>query len=172
MKPHRWGGTLKRWIFAHYGWLALVSGGIALALTTAYGGEDRIGLMGAAISGTLGFAYFVQQQRLAETELFHQLFTDFNTRYRALNGKLVAILNQEDPLTPQQRDDIVDYFNLCAEEYLFYSHGVIPLEVWQAWCRGMAWYLRRHPFKDVWNEEMDTDSYYGLTLQRIINGAG
>ena len=51
MKPHRWGGTLKGWIFATYGWLAMLAGGAALALATAYGGEDRIGLMGCKRCG-------------------------------------------------------------------------------------------------------------------------
>jgi hypothetical protein len=36
----------------------------------------------------------------------------------------------------------------------------------------MLWYLRKHPFKDVWNEEILTESFYGLSLQVIMDGAG
>lgn len=74
-------------------------------------------------------------------------------------------------ITQEQRSLIVDYFNLCAEEYLFCKEGYIPRRVWRSWCRGMAWYLKRHPFKDVWNSEVKTDSFYGLTEQVIRDGA-
>lgn len=74
-------------------------------------------------------------------------------------------------LPTEDRDLIVDYFNLCAEEYLFFREGYIHREVWRSWCRGMSWYLKRHPFKDVWNEEVQTESFYGLSMDVINNGA-
>lgn len=137
----------------------------------SYGGNDRVDLVGAAIAGTLGFCYFVQQQKLAETELFHQLFTDFNTRYDKLNDQLAAMVSDSD-VSAEQRNLIVGYFNLCAEEYLFYQQGYIQeTDVWRSWCRGMAWYLKRHSLKDVWNEEVKSESFYGLSLDVIRNGA-
>jgi hypothetical protein len=157
-------------IFKNYWWIAALVGGAAALASFLFGGEYRIGLIGASIAGTLGFCYFVQEQKLAETELFHQLFTAFNERYDELNGKLMAIVSESD-LTNEQRNVIVDYFNLCAEEYLFFQQGYIPRQVWRSWCRGMSWYLKRHPFKDVWNEEFQTDSFYGLSLAIIHEGA-
>jgi hypothetical protein len=74
-------------------------------------------------------------------------------------------------MTAAKRDSIVDYFNDCAEECLLYVQGYIPGEVWRAWCRGMAWYLKRHRFRDVWNEEIASASYYGLTHDIILEGA-
>lgn len=65
----------------------------------------------------------------------------------------------------------MDYFNLCAEEYLFYQEGYIHREAWRSWCRGMSWYLKRHPYRDVWNEEVRTESFYGLSLDVITAGA-
>ena len=139
-------------------------------MAVQFGGDERVGLVGTVIAGTLGFCYFVQQQKLAETSLFHQIFTNFNARYDQLNGPLAALLSERD-LTTEQRSLIVDYFNLCAEEYLFYQQGYIPPQVWRSWCRGMAWHLKRHPFKDVWNEEMRSESFYGLSLEVIHAGA-
>lgn len=164
----------RQFLFKHYWWIALVLGGALSVSAYVLGGDERTGLVGAAIAGTLGFCYFVQQQRLAETELFRELFTAFNARYDGMNGGLARIAKDALPLAnlaTEDRDLIVDYFNLCAEEYLFYREGYIHREVWRSWCRGMSWYLKRHPFKDVWNEEVKTESFYGLSLDVINSGA-
>lgn len=161
----------RHFIFKNYWWIALIVGGTLTVIAFFFGREESDGLVGASIAGTLGFCYFVQQQKLAETQLFHHLFTNFNQRYDKFNGQLAAMAQGGTEITQEQRSLIVDYFNLCAEEYLFYQEGYIPRRVWRSWCRGMAWYLKRHPFKDVWNDEVKTDSFYGLTEQVIRDGA-
>lgn len=164
----------RQLLFKHYWWVALALGGALSVAAYVLGGDERAGLVGAAIAGTLGFCYFVQQQRLAETELFHELFTAFNARYNQMNEGLARIADRAESLVglpTEDRDRIVDYFNLCAEEYLFFREGYIHREVWRSWCRGMSWYLKRHPFKDVWNEEVQTESFYGLSMDVINNGA-
>lgn len=160
----------RNFIFKNYWWISILVGGVIAGFAIAYGGDDKVGLVGSVIAGVLGFCYFVQQHKLAETVLFHQLFTGFNARYDAINNKLTALLDVRE-LNSEQRGVIVDYYNLCAEEYLFYQQGYIPRVVWRSWCRGMAWYLKRHPYKGVWNDEMSTDSFYGLTLEKIHAGA-
>ena len=165
---------MRRWIFKHYWWIALLALMTGIALGACLGGEQRIGAIGAAVATVLGFCYFVQAQKLAETKLFHELFTAFNASYDGKNGDLARIAEQNTPMAQLSLDDrsiIVDYFNLCAEEYLFYQDGFIHPEAWRSWCRGMSWYLRRHPFKDIWNEEVKSDSFYGLTLEVIEKGA-
>lgn len=161
----------RHFIFKNYWWIALLVGGALALIAFLFGGNERVGLVGASIAGTLGFCYFAQQQKLAETQLFHQLFTHFNERYDKFNGPLFAMAKEGAEITQEQRNLIVDYFNLCAEEYLFYKEGYIPKSVWRSWCRGMAWYLKRHPFKDVWNDEVTTESFYGLTEEVIRDGA-
>lgn len=161
----------RHFIFKHYWWIGLLLGSLAAGLAYTLGGDDRAGLVGAAIAGTLGFYYFVQQQKLVETQLFHDLFKAFNARYDELNGPLARIASQSGESSDADRDLIVDYFNLCAEEYLFYKEGYIHRDVWRSWCRGMLWYLRRHPFKDIWHDEVKTESFYGLSLAAIQQGA-
>lgn len=158
-------------IFKHYWWIALLVGGLLVLLAFCFGGEQRTGLVGGSIAGALGFCYFAQQQKLAETHLFYKLFTSFNQRYDALNGPLSEMADKDTEITSEQRNLIVDYFNLCAEEYLFYQEGYVQRKVWRSWCRGMAWYLKRQPFKDVWKEEIKTESFYGLTEEAISGGA-
>lgn len=161
----------RHFIFKHYWWLGFVLGGAVGWLAYVFGEDDRIGLVGATIAGTLGFYYFVQQQKLAETQLFHHLFTAFNERYDKFNGPLAGIADRAAPLSDSDRNLIVDYFNLCAEEYLFYNDGYIHRDVWRSWCRGMLWYLRRHPFRDVWHDEVEIGSFYGLSFAVIEQGA-
>lgn len=161
----------RHFIFKNYWWLGLLLGGVAAGSAYYVGGNDRVVLVGAAIAGTLGFYYFVQQQKLSETALFHNLFTAFNARYDKLNGPLAEISERANGLTAADRNLIVDYFNLCAEEYLFYKEGYIHRDVWRSWCRGMLWYLRRHPFRDIWHDEVKSESFYGLSFAVIEQGA-
>lgn len=161
----------RHFIFKNYWWIGLLLGSAAAGSAYFFGGEERVGLVGAAIAGTLGFYYFVQQQKLAETQLFHDLFTAFNGRYNELNGPLAEIASRSGSLSDSDRNLIVDYFNLCAEEYLFYKEGYIHRDVWRSWCRGMLWYLRRHPFRDVWHDEVRIESFYGLSFAVIEQGA-
>ena len=83
---------MKRLIFRFYWALAVVAFGLAIYLTTEVDMKDRLPLLGAGTAGILGFCYFVQQQRLAETLLFKELFTEFNSRYNAMNDRLTAVL--------------------------------------------------------------------------------
>ena len=66
-----------------------VIGGTACVI--AFASNDRISLVGSVVAGGLGFCYFVQQQRLSETSLFKDLFTEFNARYDRMNDKLLEI---------------------------------------------------------------------------------
>lgn len=160
-------------IFKHYVLIAFVvlALGIAAALVLSSRATERMSLIGSTIVVDLGFVYFVQQQKLAETALFKELFTEFNQRYDNLNDRLVGIANSSTASDAAARQTIVDYFNLCAEEYLFFSEEYIHRAAWRSWCAGMLWYFDREPFRSVWSEESATNSYYGLSLDAIRRGA-
>lgn len=161
----------RHFIFRNYYWIAILLCSIAITFIYFISGPDRNTLAGASVAGTLSFCYFVQQQKLAETQLFHTLFSDFNKRYDRLNNKLDLIARKNEAITQTDRNWIVDYFNLCAEEYLFYKEGYIHHDVWRSWCRGMLWHLERPKFRDVWDEEINMDSFYGLSIEKIKLGA-
>lgn len=167
----------RRFIFRYY-WLIAIFGlilGIWLFIQFPVS-DNSITLLGSVVAAVLGFCYFVLQQKLSETALFKELFTEFNKRYDVLNDRLSVIATSypEQEITPldvNDRQTIIDYFNLCAEEYLFFKEGYIHHEAWRSWCAGMTWYFDREPFKSLWAKESSTKSYYGLSVPEIKKGA-
>lgn len=98
-----------------------------------------------AVVGIAGaFAHFLYGQHHQDTQMFVSLFEKFNKRYDKLNEKLNAIVSRpvDSALTPEHVNTLYDYFNLCAEEYLFYEVGYIDEIVWQAWLRGMKYFAK------------------------------
>lgn len=167
------GRKIKFWLFRHsFSILGVVL--VNIVCWFAQGVQDAEGAWRAmlTVSGSsLVGAYFSQKQKLAEIHLMKELITDFNKRYDALNGPLQDILRtgRETPapeLTQEEQKTLVDYFNLCAEEYLFYDLGYIEPRVWEAWHCGMT----AHSSQDsrlfaLWEQEPKA-SYYGFTFPK------
>jgi len=149
----------------------MVIAAIGVLLLVIIGGTDKAALGIPALALVLGVGYFIQQQKLAEATLFKQLFTEFNQRYDRMNDMLVTIAESPDPLDNKMRQKIVDYFNLCAEEYLFFREGYIYPHVWRTWCKGMLWYLNHPTFEKVWAEEQKSEAYYELSTEKMKKGA-
>ena len=63
-----------------------------------------------------------------------------------------------------EKDLLYDYFNLCAEEYMFYRRGYIPPRVWDAWKNGMRGFMQDKRVHELWKEEKESNSYYGLEM--------
>ena len=155
---------LKQFAFTHYWWIIPTC---VLVSLEGLNGEGSI----QVVLGGVGAFYFVQSQRVTELTLFHKLFAEFNQRYDSLNGPLQNLLAGRPELTPTDRELLYDYFNLCAEEYFFYTQGSIPQPVWRAWCRGMLEYLDDPRIARLWHEEELSGSYYELTIGAIHAGA-
>ncbi len=117
----------------------------------------------AGMAVLLGAAYFFQQQHLQQTRFFKELVMDFNLRYDNLNDYLLKYRREEAEFEEQK---FVDYFNLCAEEWLFYSTGYILEPVWQAWCNGMRQFVGDERIAQLWRKESETESYYGFDFLR------
>jgi len=71
----------------------------------------------------------------------------------------------EPPLTSEEELALVDYFNLCAEEYLFHRRGYIDPDAWSAWTAGMRDVFSSDRVRAFWDKEAGTNSYYGLQRQ-------
>lgn len=79
--------------------------------------------------------------------------------------------DQSRPLEPSERNVVINYFNLCAEEYLWKTKGRIPKDVWCAWRAGIIENLSiaqvKQAFMDETSSEAGKTSYYGLYKEVI-----
>ena len=129
--------------------------------------EYLLGVIG--IGG--GLSYFLLTHHTEEVKLFQELFTAFNKRYDKMNEGLNEIHRGDEmlELSKPEIDSLYNYFNLCGEEYLYYSKGFVYPEVWEAWLNGMRIFYRNERIKTLWNAELGNCSYYGLSAM-ILRG--
>ncbi len=161
---------MKNFIFRFYGWIAFLGAiGIIFFLFRINQADPQFifTVLGSAFS----FVYFVQKQKLEETALFKELFQNFNTRYDHMNEELNKIYNlaPKEKLSDAHKQVLYDYFNLCAEEYLYYSIGYIHPDVWNSWKHGIRHYLSDPRIEDLFIAELHTESYYKLSLDSLKN---
>ncbi len=162
---------LKHFIFKWHGIISIATVAVVSLFAFCSKQQSPLELIGPTLAGALGFSYFSQQQKLAEIQLFKTLFTEFNSRYNDLNEKLQSLRLSNEPIDAET-EKVIDYFNLCAEEYLFYRQGYILNDAWRSWCNGMLWYLEDDRFRTLWDREVKQGSYYGLSIDLIKQGAG
>jgi hypothetical protein len=166
-KSLRW----KYLLFSYYGWLVLLFGLSSMALIYCSEIDSKENVILSVLGALLGFCYFVQKQKLEEMKLFIELFEKFNGKYAELNQDIQNIVDSKKPPDHEGRDTLIDYFNLCAEEYLYFKEGFILPSAWTCWCRGMGVWLSYDNIRSVWNEEAGSDSFYGLTTEIIDRDA-
>ena len=128
-----------------------------------------IGLIGIGITW-----YFSRLNRKRESDkMLKDLFEEFNERYDLLNNKIYDIVktskdNKEvselSELTADQKKTLIDYFNLCAEEYFWFKRKRIDDKIWKSWKAGMDYWYSYDIISQMWHEEVKTRngklSYY------------
>ena len=112
----------------------------------------------------IGFGYFLNRQYLAETEMLWDLLKYFNGKYTD-NITEFSLLYKND-----NSNNLINYLNLCSEEYLLYTQGYVPPIVWKTWRKGM--YKKLEYCEDSAHKELGDDGaeYYGLTWEEIKKG--
>lgn len=151
------------WLFVG---LVVVANAVAfLLISTKPSHEILLSITGAVAA----FVHFLYSQHNHNTERFIGLFRDFNRRYDGLNNRLNALLLKDGNLLLADKDKLLlyDYFNLCAEEYLYFKSGYVDTEVWQSWLRGMKYFAANAKVRRLWHDELDSGSYYGFSLALI-----
>ena len=140
------------------------------------------------IGGIFVFAWGVIWKIREENRVEKELFEKFNDRYDKYNDVFNLLRNnispaeiyknynrsdeskESDNLILKSEDKvenlIIDYFNLCAEEYLWYKRRLISKSIWDAWKAGMKSNLEIPLIYCLWRRETGNaesrDSYYGL----------
>jgi hypothetical protein len=151
----------KYWFFNYYWLLICLVSVIGLLLFH----RESIATIATIFGVLLSLAYFLQKQKLEETRLFREIFKECNARYDSLNDELQSIA-QKDPesLNLVEQEKVIDYLNLCGEEYLYYKLGYIEPSVWEAWHNGMRSIVAAPSIRAIWDQEKGTGSYYELPL--------
>lgn len=151
----------KYWFFDCYWLLICLVSAISILLIR----REPIATIATILGVLLSLAYFLQKQKLEETRLFREIFKECNARYDSMNEELQTIA-QKDPksLNQAERIKIIDYLNLCGEEYLYYKRGYIEPSVWEAWHNGMKSIVAAPSIRAIWDHEKRTGSYYELPL--------
>jgi hypothetical protein len=164
---------LRVFLFRHYWWLTPLFAALAGWAVVAYSRPENVpGNLVALCAAALGVVYFVQKRKVDDLQIFERLFVKFNERYAAMHSDLQRVATARDEDVCGDRVVLDAYFNLCAEEYLFFQQGRILPCVWRAWCRGMVAFLQNRRVWSYWQAEEGQDSHYELTLRAIYEGAG
>lgn len=130
--------------------------------------SNKIEVLVATIATGISLSIAYIQSRIQDDKIFKELFTEFNHRYDSyFRQELEVIVDRHnsitEPLVDEDREIIIKYFNLCAEEYLWKTKHRIPEKIWLAWERGMIYYFNLKVFNDVLMQEKEAwGSYYGL----------
>ena len=121
---------------------------------------------------------------LSTDNLQKQLFTELNGRYNKLNDLLQFILDfDEEEIRRYHNSDndalfgaykksfikfkINDYFNLCAEEYYWFSKNRIDDRIWDAWKKGMNdIYDSSSIIREQWKDEIQNDGWKSFYLDK------
>lgn len=155
----------RRW----YPWIFLLLCTVFLLLAYELGGKQlKIEWVVSVLGGAGGLTTFLYSQHLQETRLFTELFQVFNERYDRLNQRLNELaITDGTGLGTDGRQLLMDYFNLCAEEYLYFRSGYIDVDVWRSWTCGMRVYAQVPVIRELWVRELAGGSYYGFLLQEL-----
>ncbi len=154
---------MKKFLYRKSSSIILLIGFIFILFVFFKVAPNEWALLASLLSALISFVYFYQQNKKEELKIFIELFEKFNRRYDKMNDDLNKILEKSE-LNEVDRLKLYDYFNLCGEEYLYYSRGYIFNEVWEAWQNGMKYFLKNEQIYKLWKEEKETNSYYGLKI--------
>lgn len=115
-------------------------------------------------------AFYVHRRRVEDTRFAKELLTEFNGRYDKLGSELQFAVSHRGELERETELKFIRYFNLCAEEWLFWRAGSIDDQIWNAWRNGMKQYAKDARVMALWDEEAKSDSYYGFDFREITSG--
>ena len=150
-------------------WLFLGLCIVAIPAVSLLAQDNKTEIAVSVMAAIGGLVYFLYAQHHNDVETFRDLFQKFNERFDKLNEALNDILERKEsaPLRAKEKQTLYDYFNLCAEEHLFFQAGYIDEEVWKQWCQGMLVFESDTQIRELWESELKHGSYYGFNLEEV-----
>lgn len=137
--------------------------------------DFHVGIFIAILGGNISFYFGILKYSLENDRVFKELFYEFNNRYDEKYNDLIndLVRDEKRELSDDEKNILIDYFNLCSEEYLWYTKKRIPKEVWDAWEYGIKGNLKIKNIKELYLSEIRNSdfrkSYYGLVKSLNIN---
>jgi hypothetical protein len=73
-------------------------------------------------------------------------------------------IKENGPLDANDKQRVIDYLNLCAEEYMWVKKGRLPEDIWRSWKNGIEYHLEKESIRMIFKEERELwkSSYYGF----------
>lgn len=145
--------------------------------------KDLAPLIISLIAIWLSSRYQKHTKKLANDKMMKELFTEFNLRYDNINNDLQVISKMSDAewgtLNKKDRSRnegiVIDFFNICAEEYYWHKEKRINGNIWESWSKGMNdIYNRSEVIRELWDKECEEEgykSYYISKKNEIFNNA-
>ena len=151
-------------------WPAVIAASVLVVAASAFlPREYRSGsVLLSIVASFWALAFYLHGRHADDAKFAKGLMTEFNQRYDQLNSDLQRAIWREDDLDAETKLKFIKYFNLCAEEWLFWKAGYIYDPVWSAWENGMRQYSKDSRVMALWNQELQTDSYYGFDLPKPV----
>lgn len=154
--------------------------------------KDFSAVLASVILGIIGFGLSVYHHKnsvklakqqhnnafeLQKHQFEKEMFEKFNSKYDKLNDSLNWIANNLNIESLSEMEDtekansynttIIDYFNLCSEQYFWYRKGRIDKDVWKAWYSGMNYYYTNSELvKSMWQKEIKNEGYVSYYLEK------
>lgn len=137
-----------------------------------------IGVIGGIITYRFNknsIEHFKQTEKIEDHRMMKELFTEFNIRYDKINNRLDKISRAslkkwdeyDDKKKSRYEGVIIDFFNICAEEYFWHSEGRINGGIWASWHKGMNdIYSRSEIIQNLWEEECKNDGYKSYYISK------
>jgi|SRR5690606_10914555 len=138
--------------------------------------KDLAPLIISLVAIWLTSRYQRHTKKLANNRMMKELFTEFNQRYDNINNRLSNISKLSIVLWEADKDeknksliygDVIDFFNICSEEYYWYKEGRLDPKIWNAWHKGMNdIYNRSKIIQMLWEEECKNEGYKSYYLTK------
>jgi hypothetical protein len=130
-----------------------------------------------AIGIIITLLYSSANKKLSHQKMEKDLFKEFNERYDSLNDSLSLLsdiktieeLKSTESLIDKKSmyNILIDYFNLCAEQFYWKNKDRISPEIWKSWHSGMNYYYSNFPIvKELWRCEIANEGYISYYLNR------
>ena len=130
-----------------------------------------VGIFGWIITNNFNrnsIKHYEQTQKIENDRLMKELFTEFNQRYDRINNKIDKISRLSEDKWNNLKDEkkerysgvVIDFFNICAEEYHWHKEGRINGNIWASWHKGMNDIFNRSKvIQNIWDEECENEGY-------------